>query len=179
MANCFYWIPVISMLSSIAAFLLAMGVLLQLKSWKKILAQEIVKGLNLHFFKNDEKRTLSDLESIVLHLLNGRLEDLESALRREIPLANMFLTPTVSAKLKEQARKEIIKMVPELKEIVLKKVSGDLNIGSILTEKTAHLTLWQGFNLTKRLLWHILAAIALFGLLFGILQAWIIVKFCS
>lgn len=71
------------------------------------------------YFKIDENELQEDLKSLV----DKHLDDLVNAFGRQIPMSSMFLTGSLAAKLRVQAREEILKMTPNLKEKLIERLS--------------------------------------------------------
>lgn len=70
------------------------------------------------YFKINEGELEEDLKS----LIDKHLDDLVGAFGRQIPMSSLFLTGTLASKLKLQAREEILKMTPSLKEKLLERL---------------------------------------------------------
>lgn len=68
-----------------------------------------------------------DLHSDLNSLLDKHLTEFISTLKQQIPMAGMFLTSTLTEKLKGQAKEEFMKMLPELKEKIWQRFSHDLS----------------------------------------------------
>jgi len=68
-----------------------------------------------------------DLHSDLNGLLDKHLTEFVSTLKQQIPMAGMFLTSTLTEKLKGQAKEEFMKMLPELKEKIWQRFSHDLS----------------------------------------------------
>lgn len=71
------------------------------------------------YFKIDENELEEDLKS----LIDKHLDDLVGAFGRQIPMSSLFLTGSLASKLKLQAREEILKMTPSLKQKLLGRVA--------------------------------------------------------
>lgn len=70
------------------------------------------------YFKFDEKELTEDLKSLV----DKHLDDLVGAFAGQIPMSSLFLSGSLAGKLKLQAREEILKMTPSLKEKLLERL---------------------------------------------------------
>jgi len=70
-------------------------------------------------------------------ILEGRLDSLVAAFKKEIPMASAFLTGSLAERLKGRAKEELMQAVPELKErlaaeaLASQKGSGLLKKGAV------------------------------------------------
>jgi hypothetical protein len=55
-------------------------------------------------------------------LLEPQLDKLVTAFKLQIPMASMFLTPTLTDKIKDIARSEIIKMLPDIESKIVERL---------------------------------------------------------
>jgi len=94
------------------------------------------------FFNIDEKELEDDLKSLV----DKHLDDLVGAFGRQIPMSSLFLTGSLASKLKLQAREEILKMTPSLKEKLLERISQKIKANHYFLKVLA-LGGWIGFVL--------------------------------
>lgn len=62
-----------------------------------------------------------ELASEVDPLLNHHLDELVGSLKQQIPMAGMFLTESLTGKLKGQAKGEFYRMIPTLKERLIER----------------------------------------------------------
>lgn len=68
-----------------------------------------------------------DLKSDLDELLEKHLTEFIATLKQQIPMAGMFLRGSYADKLKNQAKEEFMKMIPELKEKIWTRFSGNLS----------------------------------------------------
>lgn len=79
-----------------------------------------------------------DLHSDLNGLLDKHLNEFIVTLKQQIPMAGMFLTSSLTERLKGQAKEEFMKMLPELKEKIWQRFSSDLSfIENMIRESIA------------------------------------------
>jgi uncharacterized membrane protein YheB (UPF0754 family) len=103
-------------------------------------------------------------------LLDTQLDKLVITLKQQIPMAAMFLSPSLILKLKGLAKDEIIKMIPTLKEKLAGKVLEHLDIKELISEQLNAKTFeFIGKYIDEKgLYWSIMAAIG--GYIAGMIQ---------
>lgn len=79
-----------------------------------------------------EKIDQIDIKSQIEPLLDVHLQELIATFKRQIPMASMFLTDSLTTKMKAQASEEMMKMVPKLKTKLIDFVATDSNIKKFL-----------------------------------------------
>lgn len=99
-------------------------------------------------------------------MIDRKLDDLVLVFKRQIPMASTFLTGTLVVKLKASAKEEIVKMIPEIKEKLLLRISRDFNPNQLIEDRIQHLD----FSLLDR--YSIIYAFvgAFIGLVLGMVQ---------
>lgn len=84
------------------------------------------KGQILQNLKNklDPREEIDDL-------LDDKLEDFIADLRSQIPMGSMLFTEALSKTIKGIAKKEILKMIPDIKERLLDRFSKEVSLKNI------------------------------------------------
>lgn len=66
------------------------------------------------------------------NILTEKLEGFMQDLRQQIPMGQMLLTPALSGKIKEIVKEGILKMLPDMKEQLLNKVSQNISFEKVI-----------------------------------------------
>jgi hypothetical protein len=77
-----------------------------------------------------------DLESDLDELLEKHLVEFILILKQQIPMAAMFLSGTLTDKLKSLAKQEFIKMLPELKDKIWTRFSSNLTFIEVMIRQS-------------------------------------------
>lgn len=104
-------------------------------------------------------------------LITRHLDDMVKAFKEQIPMASMFLSQAREDKLKGQAHAELIKAIPEIKQLVLDK----LTCPAIDQAPLAPLQERQ----CATCIYSLCAFAAIFGASAGLLTAWLLSTFCQ
>lgn len=94
---------------------------LRIKKSKTALINSFKQKLAQGGFQNDFREIVDD-----------KLEGFIADLRAQIPMGAMLFSPALSQKIKELAKEGVIKMIPDIKERVLKQLSNEINVVNIL-----------------------------------------------
>jgi uncharacterized membrane protein YheB (UPF0754 family) len=147
-----YFLPFVSAFIGYLASLLTVAMLF--KSYKSnTVADKLIDAL-MHELKK------IDLEADLDELLEKHLIEFIGTLKQQIPMASMFLSGTLSDKLKNLAKQEFIKMLPELKDKIWMRFSSNLTFIEVMIRE----------SVSKRMRWISLTAAGI-GFLIGCLQA--------
>lgn len=84
-----------------------------------------------------------DVEDELSSLLDKHLDAYIERVKKAIPMAAMFLTGETAATLKREAKEELLKMIPELKERIAGKMHSHYDLQAFVKEKI------QSFSLEK------------------------------
>ncbi len=116
------------------------------------------------------KLEAADIHMDVDSLLEQRLEALILLLKQQIPMASMLLSGSLAEKFKGQAKVEILKMLPSLKQRLLDRLSEEVDIKEWVLKQI------QEFAIEKQALRIVLYA-ALLGFLVGLINVAIVMLF--
>lgn len=67
-------------------------------------------------------------------ILDDKLDGFIDGLRNQIPMGTMLLTQALSGKIKELAREGILKMMPDIKELLLNQLSQEMPVETIVLD---------------------------------------------
>ena len=109
------------------------------------------------------KLEAADINMEVDSLLEQRLDALILLLKQQIPMASMLLSGALAEKFKGQAKVEILKMLPNLKQKLLDRLSHEIDIKEWVLKQI------QEMAIEKQILRYSLYA-ALIGLVVGIIN---------
>lgn len=94
--------------------------------------RQLKKSKNLIIQSLGKKLETEEAQIAMNDILEIKLEELMNNLRNQIPMGSMLLTPALTGKIKEVAKEEIVKMLPDLKERLMNRLTSSLHIESIL-----------------------------------------------
>jgi len=114
-----FLIPIVCGLVAVAATLLTVYMFFHSYETNSV-GNKLVKSLT-------EKLKKIDLQTDLNDLLDKHLTEFIMTLKLQIPMAAMFLSGSLSDKLKLQAKEEFMKMLPELKDKIWDRFSHDLS----------------------------------------------------
>lgn len=83
-----------------------------------------------------------DMETQVQPILDTRLDHLVDTLKVKIPMANMFLTGPMVEQLKAVAKEELIKIIPDIKNLLVEKLREGNQLDLLLNQ-----CIYQGLRL--------------------------------
>lgn len=95
-----------------------------------------------------EKLETMDMQVETEALLDKHLQELILSFKKQIPMGGMFLTESLTTRMKTQAKEEIIKILPDLKQKMLKKFLDQMQLKEFIEEKMMGLNL-QFFEIWK------------------------------
>lgn len=100
------------------------------KSYKsKTVADKLIEALMVKLKEMDLKADLDEL-------LDKHLTEFVITLKQQIPMASMFLTGTLSERLKNLAKEEFIQMLPEFKEKIWIRFSSNLSFIEVMIKES-------------------------------------------
>jgi len=115
-----------------------------------------------------------DVETEINTLLDERFGDMLAALKVAFPMVSMFLNEGVEILLKRQAKEQLAKILPELKDRMAERVKEKVDLKALVGQKLDNLTFDQVWPLVKPTvkkavlpLYGIAAAV---GILFGAIE---------
>lgn len=115
-------------------------------------------GLNKEKFENEVEEVIDD-----------KLDDLVLVFKQQIPMASTFLVGPLVDKLKKSAKLEILKIVPDIREKLMKRMKAD-HVDERVIDKLAASITWSS---SKPIITHIGVVSAITGALLGLIQvAW-------
>lgn len=120
----------------VTAWTLLIGVFfycIKSKAAKRELKNVFTKSLSDGAFLDTIQSQLKESgnEGELEELLNGKLDEVVTNLKRQIPMAGMFLTGSLEETIKESAKAEIYKALPEVKELALKSIMKNLDFEAL------------------------------------------------
>jgi len=128
MSSTIYFFPVLGAIIGCLSSILTVTMLF--KSYKSSqVADKLMEALML-------KLKAMDLHSDLDELLEKHLIEFIGTLKQQIPMASMFLTGTLSDKLKNLAKEEFIKMLPELKDKIWIRFSSNFSFIEIMIKES-------------------------------------------
>ncbi len=115
-------------------YLMACGVLryfLRPKLLEKMIQEKLVEiEKTLH-----QKMAQTNFQHDIDEILDRHLNDLVLIFKQQIPMAELFLSGNLITKLKGQAKNELMKMMPELKEKVMERMAKELDLKQMLSNQ--------------------------------------------
>lgn len=90
----------------------------------KIISEELLDNLNVEGLLKNEISKI-DWEANISPLLHKKMERLFELFKQQIPMASMVITPQLTAKLTDLATPELLKLVPELQDMLMNKVNAE------------------------------------------------------
>ena len=109
-----------------------------------------------------------DVEEEVSELLDKRLHTLVEGMKSKIPLAGMFLAGSFAENLRQQAKEELMQLLPEFKELLKKRIEENFDVNKFLEEKLADTPLHKHSSIRK-ILWTLPLAGGAVGGIMGLL----------
>lgn len=76
-----------------------------------------------YLLKSKLKEPNSQLEIEFKELFDTHMDELVAGFGRQIPMASLFLNGSIAGKMKLHAKEELLKMTPEIKERLLRKMN--------------------------------------------------------
>ncbi|MFI5343430.1 MAG: hypothetical protein ACHQUC_04330 [Chlamydiales bacterium] len=140
MDSCFGLIIVLNALLGwfLISFLMgySMKVILPKKTMiiKKMILEEIEKELGPENLLAKKMDAL-DLAEEVGPFLDLRLDQITKQMAAQIPMGELLLSGSLGQKMKMNIRNEIYKILPELKEQLIERVSHDFDLKQVLTDQ--------------------------------------------
>lgn len=111
-------------------------------------------------------------EQEVEDTIDEKLDDLVIVFKKQIPMASTFLVGPLAEKLKGSAKVEIMKIVPDLKDKVMKRVNLSQD-SDLISDKILESISW---NTCKPIVLRVWGWAALMGIFLGFLQlAWMFI----
>lgn len=95
----------------------------------KTVADKLIEALMVKLKEMDLKADLDEL-------LDKHLTEFVITLKQQIPMASMFLTGTLSERLKNLAKEEFIQMLPEFKEKIWLRFSSNLSFIEVMIHES-------------------------------------------
>ncbi len=115
-----------------------------------------------------------EIEKDLAILVDQHLDALVEALRRQIPMSSLLLTGTMAARMKMQARDEILKMAPALKEKIIQELMSKIDLKKWVADKIDAIYP-RLFELvikdTRDVRWRLAAIAAALGFVLGLIEA--------
>ena len=160
------------LLPLIDAALLALVAFLAMRWFfrKEKLMPIIAKVMNSLEEQLQRKLEAADINMEVDSLLEQRLDAILLSLKQQIPMASMLLSGALADKFKGQAKGEILKMLPGLKERLLERLSKEINLKEWVLGQVQELA-------SKKLALRCIVYAALIGFLMGLINGVIILIF--
>lgn len=107
----------------------------------------------------------ANLDQEIDSRISKHLDEVVASFKAQIPMATMFITQAREDKLKEQAHSQLIKAIPEIKQLLLQsRAIDELKNSFILVGKQ----LWLSWT------WKLCLLAGLGGFIFGFFEAWIL-----
>lgn len=123
-----------------------------------------------------------DIEKLLSSQLDERLDAYFSQIRQAVPMAGMFLQGDTLVMLKDKAKDELLKIVPELKERIAAVLHDDLDIQAFVEEKIRHFSVRKMEEITLHIATKELKTIevlgGILGLVIGCIQVTLMVFCC-
>jgi len=116
----------------------------------------------------------SMLEKQIESSINHHLEAIVGAFKAQIPMASLVLGKTREEKLKEQARQELFKIIPDIKRMTKEQ---DKPSETLIRASLQNLANQFDKEFCKGKLYVVLAAALLFGILLGLIEVGLISLF--
>ena len=162
-----------------AAVLTVVGLVAKLKlkaMWPEIIVavsawgeKEVLKNVDLVGMVKQ-----LDVETEINNLLDDRFHEMLDALKVAFPMVSMFLNEGVEILLKRQAKEQLAKILPELKDRMAQKVTEKVDLKDLSDEKLKELTfdrVWTaGRPALKRVLLPLYSVSVLVGTLVGAIE---------
>lgn len=148
---------------------------------KQLVLEEIEKELRSENLLAKKMESL-DLAEEVGPFLDLRLDQITKQLAAQIPMGEFLLSGSLGQKMKLNIRNEIYKILPELKEQLIERVSRDFDLKQMLTDKIENYDFIPLMSRLKQIMkkdLYLAKGIgALIGALTGILDLALIYWFC-
>jgi hypothetical protein len=142
---------------------------------QKIRDLEIEKGMI-------DKFNQFDMEKEIAPLLEHRLQTLVEQLKHEIPMGEILLSGALAERLKERARQEIIKGLPEIKDRLGERIKEEFALEAKIEEVVNQFKMDQVYSCLesemKGAITRLKAVGALIGFTLGILEAVLLFWIC-
>ncbi len=138
---------------------------------KKALAKAIAKIANEELFSVEElsdKLQSMEVEGDLGAMVDARMDSFVEGIKESIPMASMFLQGSLLSGLKEKARGEFSKLLPEIKEKVATKVESELDLHGHIEEKVSNFSVRKMESIVMKVATKELKTIELLGGLLGL-----------